>query len=139
MAFSNVAQFNADILAWSKFHLTGGSMEIVVRKLLFDGLLGVTHYTPVDTGYLRYNWTVSVGKPTREKFGNEGSRYTSPQNLQRESRKAEIGFNIYYIQNNVKYAEPVNDGTPRMEAHLMVERAMGDLIESVNESGVFTL
>ena len=144
MAISNVAQFNAEIQAWSKVHLSGASMSVIVRKLLLDGLVGVTNYTPVKTGYLRFNWTVTVGSPSDEKFGTEVGGdalvYPNPQNLEKEASKVKAsGFNIHYIQNNVQYAEPVNNGTPRMEAHLMVERAMGDLIESVNESGVFTL
>jgi|14BtaG_2_1085337.scaffolds.fasta_scaffold08932_6 hypothetical protein len=140
---SNVAEFNTKILAWGKMHKSGITMNTIVRKLLLDGLVSVTNYTPVDTGYLRYNWTVTIGRPTSEKFGTEGLKtltYSEPQNLQAEASKApKAGFNVHYIQNNANYAEPVNNGTPRMEARQMVELAMGDLIMSVNETGVMAV
>lgn len=137
---SNVAEFNTKILAWGKMHKSGITMNTIVRKLLLDGLTSVTNYTPVKTGYLRYNWTVTIGRPTSEKFGDENSRYSQPQNLEAQAKKApKAGYNVHYIQNNANYAEPVNNGTPRMEARQMVELAMGDLIMSVNESGVMAV
>tara|TARA_R110002012_G_scaffold279568_1_gene467955 strand:- start:28 stop:480 length:453 start_codon:yes stop_codon:yes gene_type:complete len=145
---SNVAEFNSKILAWGKMHESGISMSMIVRKLILDGLVSVTNYTPVDTGYLRYNWTVTIGRPKPEgqAIGNPKSSYPSKKNVPTEgdfSREAgklsKAGFNIHYIQNNASYSEAVNNGSPTIEAKQMIQLAMGDLIMSVNESGVMAV
>jgi hypothetical protein len=134
---SNINEFTATVNAWAAKHQSGQSMDVIMRKLTLDGLLGVTNYTPVDTGYARFNWQVSMGAPVEKTVGTPESEYPELQS-ERVGRGAVVHkvpgrgtvpkWGVIYIANNVEYIEYLNNGTPRMPAQLMIERTEADLL-----------
>ena len=142
MTFTNLAQFNKTVNAWSAMHASGKSMNVILRKLTLDALVGVSNYTPVDTGYCRFNWLVSVNRPTSEvKGGKRDSKvtYGDAGHVGRGSvagkvpKSGQLGkFPQVYVQNNVEYSEPLNNGTPLTKGNQMVERTLHDLIADLS-------
>ena len=132
---NNSPAFNASVNAWAVKHATGLSMGIIVRKLALDALVGLTYYTPVDTGYCRFNWQVSITNPKKGKKGKKGAEYEHMKGHIDQGAVAEEippkgtipKFGVVYVQNNVEYAQHLNDGTSKTEAHKMIERTHADL------------
>jgi len=132
----NLAEFNATVAAFTARHATGISIGVIMRKLMLDGLVGLVNYTPVDTGYLRFNWQASIGLPITYSIGEEGAIYSNFKGhanrgtvaMRVPSKGAIPPFPIAFLVNNVEYAEPVNDGTPHQKANMMVERTEQDLV-----------
>ena len=137
-AFSNLPEFNARVDAWAARHATGLSLGVIQRKLVLDAMTGVVNYTPVDTGYCRFNWQVSATSPEESVRGVEGEELPAyqPEEVPSMNHIDEVSsetahlprFGIVWVVNNVNYASHLNDGTARIEAHQMVERTLTDLL-----------
>lgn len=78
----------------------------ILKKLTNDAFTSVVRRTPVDTGYLRENWEISVD--SREIEGEQPDGY-----------RIELGTMIM-IYNNTEYLIYVENGTPKMRAQPMI-------------------
>mgnify|MGYP003108427032 FL=1 len=121
---SNLNAFNAKINAWLLASQSGDDITTIQRKLTMDAMAQLTKYTPRDTGYLAFNWFPSVNAPMPDVLrGVKGKQNPLPEVVSPQLTP----YGIVYVQNNVEYAEYVNNGTPRMEGRFMVERTLQDL------------
>ncbi len=121
-----IKKFNADIGVWTEKHASHIPIEKIQRKIALDVLRHAVMYSPVDTGYLRFNWQVGINNlPTEPR----GERPTKSKALGRPSTS--IGklpkYAIVYISNPVEYAEYVEEGSPTIKANKMLARALQDV------------
>ena len=127
MKTSNIEQFTGTIDVLAQSVATGLPVKTVRSKLVMDALRKLTEYTPRDTGYLAMNWQVSMGAPVVGTIGVRGKKKNAhPRPIGKVPADAPA-FSVVYITNNVEYAEYVENGTPRMRAHKMLERTTQDL------------
>lgn len=117
-----------------------GDMDKAVRDLSLQALRSVVLKTPVDTGRLRGGWLVSIGQPSGEvsidTFGEAGAQKPSAASgpaaaaaITRGSLKVasiKAGTAVI-IENNVEYGVFVNDGSPTIRPHRMLERTVEEL------------
>lgn len=122
-----VKRFNNEVETWTAKNASHLPIETIQRKLALDVLRSAVFYTPVDTGYLRFNWQVGINKLPQEPIGErpKGDK-KAPQN------SATVGklpkWSVVYLSNPVEYAEYVEEGTPRMQARKMLARALQDVV-----------
>ena len=133
----NLEAFQGAVDAFTQKHAVSATSLLVIQaKLLMDGLAKMSQYSPVLTGYLRYNFQLTIGHPAEGKKGNEGQEYPGAQAGQIDPVEARAlaslrPFSIGWITNNADYAEIVNNGTEKREAALMLERTVSDLTEEL--------
>lgn len=107
--------------------LYAGDMDAAVRDLALQGLRSLVLKTPVDTGRLRGGWLVSNGVPrgivsiVEDKSGAQTiSKGIGAIEAARAGR-------LVILENNVEYGVFVNDGSPTIRPHRMVERTVEEL------------
>lgn len=89
---------------------TPEQMRVVQNVAALEMLSAAVLATPVDTGHLRANWTVSVGQadPAELAQSDRGGGATIKRG------QAVIGgappFSLIYVQNNLPYAQVVDRG-----------------------------
>jgi hypothetical protein len=132
----NLADFHAAVDVFVAKHGTGISLMQIQAKVAFDALAGLTLYSPVDTGYLRYNYQLTIGQPADGMKGEVGVEYEDQKagnidNAELVALGKLTPFQMVWITNNAEYAEAVNNGTDRAAAHLMLERTISDLTEKL--------
>ena len=96
------------------------SVRSAVQLLMSEIMLEVIQRTPVDTGFLRANWVLSIGeqprsiRDAREAETGRGTPPPSPvtvARLEAELNSFEIGDVLYFV-NNAKYASIIEYGAP---------------------------
>lgn len=88
--------------------------------------------TPVDTGRLRGGWFASIGE-TRQ-VPRTGLDKTGAEALGQVSlvvRGVRPG-DVVVLENNVEYGIYVNDGSPTIRPHRMLERTVDELVGFFN-------
>lgn len=87
----------------------------VVRKVVFDLHKTVTDISPVDTGRFRASWGISPfaipdesGEPPSETGAENSVPVTN--NRKRINVDPRQVYTIWYIYNNLPYAQPLEDG-----------------------------
>ena len=103
---------------WSK-SLSGFAREVEaeqnkrLRATALQALSGVIERSPVDTGHFRGNNIVSVGAPDSdidEMAEDESGTETLAQGMSIIGRVTNA-FDVIYIQNNLPYAEKLENGS----------------------------
>lgn len=119
---------------------TGVRAETAMREVIQDLAFEVIQRTPVDTGFLRGNWQVSInvpptgelvkrGKPEAEYSGASKFPPPAPQTVGRVSvgiAGAEPG-DIVYFTNNAEYAAIIENGSSRQRGRAMVKNSIANL------------
>jgi len=85
-----------------------------------------TQLTPVDRGYLKNSWTLTIDNPHYRDSERAGP------GVMADLRYIRADSNIY-LTNGKSYAEYVNDGTPNMPAHNMLEHAVAAAMDELEE------
>tara|TARA_R110002020_G_scaffold41325_6_gene122003 strand:+ start:5977 stop:6429 length:453 start_codon:yes stop_codon:yes gene_type:complete len=131
-----IKKFNADIAIWTNKHASHIPIEKIQRKIALDVLRHAVMYTPVNTGYLRFNWQVGMNQLKEDAIG------TRPKTRRVDNKDVVVGgklprpstiigkppkYSIIYISNPVEYAEYVEEGSPTIKAHKMLARALQDV------------
>lgn len=101
-------------------------VETVVNEFTQDMAETVVSRTPVDTGFLRGSWFVSIGQRNEAFQGSEDKSGT--QTVARMSidiARARIGA-VIYVLNGAAYAEHVEFGTQRMAPRAFVRSTVSD-------------
>ena len=84
----------------------------------------VTILTPVDRGFLRNSWSLTLNSPVYRDEESAGPGYKDDLRFIRAE-------SVIYLTNGKSYAEHVNNGTSKMQANNMLEHAvtaaMGEL------------
>lgn len=85
--------------------------------------------TPVDEGRAKANWTVSVGSPRTDQIDFTGDVATAERFAIAQAQVAVkdiTGFGVAYLQNNLPYIVPLNDGSsqqaPRKYIDVIVQQ-----------------
>ena len=79
-----------------------------------DAVENIRELTPVDTGWLKNNWIVSIGSPTKKILGTREQARAGRLDLSAIIDTPgllfsyKLGDGDIYIQNNVPYAQIVN-------------------------------
>lgn len=132
----NFPAFQAAVSAFTKYHGSGMSLAVLQTKLTLDALTGMVMYSPVDLGYLRANFQITVGSPARSPVTKKPKRPKGRRKGEKGPRQfpdpipvapAIPPFTPSYVSNPVKYAVHVNDGTDRVAGVQMLERTVVDL------------
>ena len=81
--------------------------------------------TPVDTGYARFGWFISVKTPSSylPPAQGQGQKYPMPRLSDHSSISAFGIDDVLYITNNVPYIDRLNDGYSRQAPARFVETA----------------
>lgn len=103
---------------WSK-SLSGFAREVEaeqnkrLRATALQALSGVIERSPVDTGAFRGNNSVSVGQPDRgyDLDSQDRSGSEALGNGMRIIGRVTKAFDVIYIQNNLPYAEQLENGS----------------------------
>lgn len=108
-------------------------METVVTEILNDLGEGALKRTPVDLGYLRASWFVSLDKPgsgpSQAEVDSERSKVRGvvpPVTAGRISLTLagfKVGQTVYFL-NNAEYAEHVEYGTSNMAPRAFVRKTV---------------
>ena len=94
------------------------SLKAAVQLLMSEVMHEVVLRTPVDTGFLRANWVLSIGtqplsiREARESDGGTGTPPPSPVTVTRlatELNQFEIGDILYFV-NNANYVTAIEYG-----------------------------
>ena len=102
----------------------------IIQKLTLDGFNNLVRLTPVDTGFLRSRWAVSVNTPpTTQTVGHPGEGTYAVSQMPRV--KPQWGDRVY-LYNNVEYAYYQEHGTSRNRAQPMVEPTYRYLLNEAN-------
>ena len=99
----------------------------LLRAFGLHGLTSLVLKTPVDTGRLRGGWAITIGRASdanSTRLDKAGSSTISSGKTQ--IANANFG-DVLILQNNVEYGIFINDGTPRIRPHRMVERTADEL------------
>ena len=107
---------------------TDEKIELAIQKIAMECLIGVVRKTPVDTGRLRNNWITSVDRmnPTTIQ-GADGAG----KSIVRGTPVIE-GFEykknkMIIIQNNLPYANIIENGSSKNAPQGMVEPTINDV------------
>ena len=104
--------------------------DAILQKLTLDGFGELVRRTPVDTGFLRSRWAVSVNtSPPADTVRNPGSGGFPPAST---PRLKPVWGDRVYLYNNTEYAYFIEHGTPTMRAQPMVEPTYFYLVETAN-------
>jgi len=117
-------------------------LETAAREVLQDLALEVVERTPVDTGFLRGNWQVSINAPPPNTLVDRGDPETTysgsgkfppvaPQTVNRVSAdisklKPQNGDTLYFF-NNARYASIIENGSASRRPRAMVKSAIANL------------
>lgn len=83
-----------------------------VTQLAANITAGLIEDTPVDTGWARANWVVSLGVPQTSVVGSRDNVDQSAQQagISTLLSMTSLGQGPIYISNNVPYIQKLNDG-----------------------------
>jgi|SRR6185369_2949181 len=140
MTIANLANFKMDLkrfyeVVTPKNHLR---LQVNLAKRLHQ-LIVVRNSNmpnhPVDTGWARANWAMSIGSPGKGVIGSypgKGVRANLPTfNIASVLAQAKP-FGIIWVYNNVPYILALEDGHSTQAPNGMVEGALNDLQGYVN-------
>ena len=102
--------FNRDLNALMRKHIKQANR--IKQKVAFDILQQLIERSPVDTGFFRANWLVSLHQPADELVGEEGRPVGVSMTVGRGGAVialAKLGDDIWF-SNNVPYAEALEAG-----------------------------
>jgi len=85
-----------------------GGVRDAVEYIALTAIGRINLRSPVDTGRFRRNWTFSVGAMDASVTAGVGSN-VAENNAKAEAYPQE-GFPMAYLQNNLPYAERLEDG-----------------------------
>jgi hypothetical protein len=110
--------------------VVGDKGDVIIQKLTLDGFDNLLRRTPVDTGFLRSRWAISVNsKPATQTVGHPGGEtYAQPVTPR---FKPKWGDRVYFF-NNVEYAYFIEHGTSRNRAQPMIEPTYRYLLNEAN-------
>jgi len=129
----DVAKFGLEIEDWISENASHLPVSVIQRKLAFDILKHAVMYTPVRTGYLRFNWQVGVNDIPDTPVGER------PKTRVVNNKEVVVGkklppastaipkpqpYSIIYLSNPVEYAQYVEEGTAKVPASKMLARAI---------------
>lgn len=123
------------------------SLETAAREVLQDLALDVIRRTPVDTGFLRGNWTVNLNAPPSGRASDGGQPEVAypgsnkfppiaPQTAARVSAgigKLRAGDTLY-LTNNARYAAIIENGNATRRPRAMVRSAIANLDNIAQET-----
>lgn len=111
----------------------------VVRKVVFDLHKTVTDISPVDTGRFRASWGISQfeipdepGEPPSE----TGEPDSVPATNQRKRVRVDSRdvYSIWYIYNNLPYAQPLEDGHSGQAPNGILDLALATVEAEVEQA-----
>jgi len=133
ISFTNLPSFEHRLDAYAK--LLNVKSEKLVRKVGFDLFRGITERTPVDTGYARASWNISVGSPDRTvpdkiEGGESAAKQRNQQQLGGINAAALKNFPVIYITNPLDYIVFLEQGRTKQLPEgkgYMVQRTLADV------------
>lgn len=101
-------------------------MDKLVRGTLIGMTSKIIERSPVDTGRFRANWQLSIGHPAvTEVSGNDKSGARAKRNAAQTINSTKVG-RIFYLTNNLPYAEMLEYGWSRQAPFGMVRRTLAE-------------
>lgn len=107
--------------------------ERVIKRIGFSVHGKLVTSTPVDTGWARANWVVSIGAPFQGVAGSPGAVTTGPQ-ADGTARLLVYSLTqspLIWITNNVPYIRKLNEGHSKQAPANFVERAIDQGVAAV--------
>jgi len=106
--FSNLAQFNKELDAFSK--KVPAMATVMQKKVVLEALRRLVEKTPVDTGRARGNWQVTIASPAEGQVEVTDSDGAATLVKGLASLIGLPNFQIVWISNNVDYIEKLEHG-----------------------------
>ena len=113
--------FQTDLGKFAK--ATGLEIELVVRKLSFEVLKGVTQKTPVKTGRAKANWNLG--------FGSINYNITNATTFRLIVPPKGSGNKVIYITNSLPYITNLENGDSKQARGGMVKPTMSEINRSI--------
>lgn len=113
--------FQTDLGKFAK--ATGLEIELVVRKLSFEVLRGVTQKTPVKTGRAKSNWNLG--------FGSINYNITNATTFKLIVPPKGSGNKVIYITNSLPYITNLENGDSKQARGGMVKPTMSEINRSI--------
>lgn len=129
---SNAAKFTADLERAYQEKVILRTLS-VQKKLALEALRRVVMKSPVDTGRFRGNWQVSVG--VTEDGTVEVTDKSGSETINKGVRpiSALSKFDTVYIQNNLPYAERLENGWSQQAPAGMVAVTVAEIEAFMNQ------
>ena len=89
---------------------------VVMKKVVFEGLKGITKKMPVITGHAKRNTQVTIGAAATEELDGVDMDGSSTINAGLAKLQGLAPYTDVYITNNVPYIDYIENGTEKMEA-----------------------
>ena len=110
----------------------GQDMEDLLHEIALFALRGIVKMSPVDTGRFRGNWVTSVGAADMvTKYDNVRPAGQSINEADTKLSASE-GVKPIYIQNNLPYANRLENGYSRQAPAGMVAITIGNINATYN-------
>jgi len=103
----NIRMFQVELTAMLDAAMDEIRQEVIELAIDADRILKES--SPVDTGQFRANWLTSVGSPSDAQQEGSGGAMASASAAALASYPDD-GFPVIYLQNNVPYADRLEDG-----------------------------
>lgn len=101
-------------------------MDKLVRGTLIGMTSKIIERSPVDTGRFRANWQLSIGYPAvTEVSGTDKSGAKAKRNAAQTINSTKVG-RIFYLTNNLPYAEMLEFGWSKQAPFGMVRRTLAE-------------
>lgn len=111
----------------------------VVRKVVFDLHKTVSDISPVDTGRFRASWGISqheIPDDPGEPPSDTGEPDSVPATNQRKRVNVDLrnAYSIWYIYNNLPYAQPLEDGHSDQAPNGILDLALATVEAEVDQA-----
>ena len=129
----SLAAFNADVRTWANT-VPPERLLLAHRKLALEALSRVVKRTPVDTGRARGNWQASIESEVDAEIPAAVAEKRGAGAITAEAltvTKALQPYGVVFIQNNVPYILPLEDGHSAQARAGMVRPTVLELRQSL--------
>lgn len=104
-----------------------GGLHRAVAYVATEALARVQRKSPVDTGQFRANWLISIGAPDPSTEQGPSPAFAAKSSAALASYAAQEGFPVVYLQNNLPYANRLENGWSKQAPDGMVGLTVAEL------------
>lgn len=125
----NLKEFNDAIRDFATVEVPE-KVTAMQRKIVLTALRKIVLKTPVDTGYARMNWQVTINKPADSVVGEQSGEKVRSSRVYEKANAVLANlppFQTVYISNNVDYIEFLEEGSSKQAPAGMVAITVEEL------------
>ena len=109
-----------------------GNTDLVVRRVTLDIFGRVIQRTPVDTGRLKGNWQFGMNRMPSGELSRLGE--AAPMRDVNSGVPVKAAGNVYYLVNNLPYAQRIEEGYSKQAPQGMVGLTVMEFGQAVRKA-----